>query len=398
MMIVHFYRETMNKGVYKTMTRDLNDFVSRFSKKLERAGGKKAQLVLIADNDLDGLFSAVKMDLVLYEQMGIEVDTVFRNPASWDIPLNEIQELKPDLICLLDIALTSGTNVRRIPAMVRSGSAFQIDHHVTLEGIPTKTYCTYNPCTDGDLYLPTTYLVDQFLQRLCKEYRPASDSMHSLLTLLGVFADAGISSFVKDQKKRELEIYTVPELQAFYKETSESFSKYFNVSYLHDLPFLHIAKVCKCYEVAAWDDGFEDWYLQIINSFDKGNSLEALNAEIVEKYSSYFTHLFATLDKILTSTDRSKPFLIYRNRTIQEPNSTLSRYLVEILGRPVVVYSTGKTVTVSARAPVDSTVDFVPVFNKYGGGGHKRACGVKFEPEKLQEFIVDLKESITVAD
>ncbi|MFX1512452.1 MAG: DHHA1 domain-containing protein [Promethearchaeota archaeon] len=381
------------------MISDLNEFVSRFSQKLERAGGKKAKLVLVADNDLDGLFSATKMDLVLYEHSGIEVDTVFRNPVSWDVPLTEIKEFKPDLVLLLDIALTSGTNVRRIPAMVRSGAVFQIDHHVTPNtGLPLKQFCMLNPCTDGDLYLPTTYLVEQFLQRLFKEYKPSPSSMHGLMTLLGVFADAGITSFIKEPKTRQLGVYAVPELQTFYEEASQSFPKYFSESQLHDLPFLHISKVCKCLEVASFDDGFEEWYLQIINSFeDKENGLDALNDEIIKKYSSHFARLFATLHKILSSVDKSKPFLIYRNRTVQEPNSTLSRYLVEMIGKPVVVYSTGNIVTVSARAPVDSTVDFVPVFNKYGGGGHKRACGIKLDPEKLLEFISDLKKTVTTA-
>ena len=158
--------------------------------------------------------------------------------------------------------------------------------------------------------------------------------MQNLDKLLGVYADAGIFSYIENN---QLKIRTVPELEDFYQTVSQNFPKYFTIEQLYDIPYLTISKVCKAFEVAAFDEDFDEVYIKIINSFEQDKGLDMLCDLYVKQYQGQFEKLFATINKITSTADPDKPVLIYKNRTIHQSNANLSRYLVEILNKPILV-------------------------------------------------------------
>ena len=144
------------------------------------------RVAIIADNDLDGIISSVKLDAGLFDWNAIEVEPFFREEKTWDLPWMAIQEYNPDVLFFLDIAVNSVSNINRLIRKPRRG--FIIDHHFVSEEVTIPRTHFYNPCSDGRLYLPTVYLVDQVISTLM-----GNDLFQNTpeLTFLGIFADAG---------------------------------------------------------------------------------------------------------------------------------------------------------------------------------------------------------------
>lgn len=137
--------------------------------------------------------------------------------------------------------------------------------------------------------------------------------------------------------------------------------------------------------------------IQLVNKLEEGVDLDDLFSEIVKTYHSNALALYRTVLSILEAKTE-EPVPLYENRDLPGHNGEITRLLVEHAQKPAVVYSKNRTkeggvIMVSGRAPRKTVakIDLVPLFKKYGGGGHRRACGLRLASEQKEEFLQDVK-------
>jgi hypothetical protein len=353
------------------MFHDLSSFSRTFKQAIQV---DDPSIGLVADNDLDGLFSAVKLDLALYELFELEVETFFRDELKWEIPIDD----QYDVLVFLDLAYDNTPNYRRAAASAKK--TFAIDHHVTQEtGFPQRVDA-YNPCRDATCYRPTTFLVDCVNKKLGQKNSPLQD----YLTILGVLADAGINFRISSEDSSDFEFSFDDALQPIFTLTQTRFSELFTPVQHKGWVFPQFKEINAALNAAAKDLGWNEVYLRFINQAEDVNTASKLVEEIQVKYSTTYTDLLDHVPKEPTELTSSGVWIL--KNTTPLPNGTLGRIIAEMYGEAVISYSCKKFCRVSARAPVGMDIDFIPLFTGFGGG-HPKASGAILTPRRFEEFI-----------
>ncbi len=362
--------------------------LSEITEKLERELQKprKPKIMIVADNDLDGVTSAVRFDNALYS-LGFETTLAFRDPIDFDLPLVEIKKTHPSVLILLDIAVDSVTNLR--PAAHLANQVFLVDHHTIEENeIPPKII-TYNPCFRGDCYTPTVSLVGELISQLASA---SVDNRENdfLILLLGLYSDAAIS--YHKMTNLEYSWHFEPQFEEVFNQAIAGFPDYFKIiTSLHKIQYPYFQKIVKSFDSYIEDVGFDEVSTQLVNTSIEPKGISLFFSKVVQRYGQDFDDLLNQISSIMDTHLKDGNLILYRNET-DYSNGILSRLLTEHSGKASVVYSTGKEITISARLPRDSTISLVPVFNQYGGGGHPRACGAKILPDQLRNFLADFQK------
>jgi hypothetical protein len=352
----------------------LNNF-SSFLHSVFKSNG--LDVALASDNDLDGLFSAVKLDLGLYELYETEVETFFREEVRWEVPIND----DFDLLIMLDLAYDNTPNYRK--AAAKAKNVFAIDHHVTNEtGFPQRVN-VYNPCNEGQCYQPTTYLVDKVVNRLGK----ATDNhLDEYLNLLGVLADAGINFRAKD---KIIEYFYDSELNSLFEKGMKQFSHLFESQQYENFVYPRFKETLEALNLEADDLGWKELYLRLINEATDYTAVQKIIEKIEKKYENVYQDLLQQIPREPTELTKSGIWLLKNTTSI--PNGTLGRVIAELLNQSVITYSCTKFCRISARAPAKSTINFIPLFDSYGGG-HPKACGAFLSKKKFQQFYEKMQE------
>ena len=334
--------------------------------------------MLAADNDLDGLFSAVILDMSLYKIFELEVETQFREELRWEIPIQDDY----DILIMLDLAYDNTPNYRKASSRA-SQKAFAIDHHVTNEsGFPQKVIA-YNPCRNGECYEPTVFLVDRVAKKLGQE----SSDLSEYLALLGVLADAGINFRVQN---KEIDYFYDSTIENLYRNGIRSYSFLFKSVEYKGFIYPKFKETIEALNAEASDVGWKELYLRFINETSDLRSAQKFIKRIENKYEGNYTEI---LDLIPTEpTQVSKSGIWVVRNTTQIGNGVLGRSIAELLNRACIVYSCKKTCKISARGPPESDINFIPLFSSYGGG-HPRACGALVTPKKFQSFLENILSS-----
>jgi hypothetical protein len=365
---------------------ELDEMVEKL--KIELQGPKKPSITIIADNDLDGVTSAVLLDNTLFS-LDFETTIAFRNPIDFNLPLKDLQKNPTSLLILLDIALDSITNLRQAARLVNR--VFMIDHHITeTSDIPSKI-TMYNPGFDGTKYIPTVSLVGEITSHL--DNKNASNEENDLLIhLLGLYSDAAISYHrLTDQ---DYSWYYEPPFEQIFTKTKQHFPQYFEIQSSNEtVHYPRIQRIVKSMDAYGEDLGWDEVSTQLVNNSTKPEGIASLFTKIEERYGGVFDDLVQLVGEIL-GVSADTPLIQYNNQT-DFSNGMLSRMLTEHSSKPCIVYSIGKEVTISGRLPRDSSLSLVPLFNQYGGGGHPRATGTKIAPEQLNDFLKDVKKLIS---
>ncbi|MFX0210202.1 MAG: DHH family phosphoesterase [Candidatus Hodarchaeota archaeon] len=346
--------------------------LSNFSNSLQSSlKTKSLDVALASDNDLDGLFSAVKLDLGLYELYETEVETFFREEVRWEVPIND----DFDLLIMLDLAYDNTPNYRK--AAARAKNVYAIDHHVTNEtGFPQRVN-VYNPCNEGQCYQPTTYLVDKVVNRLGKS---ADNHLNVYLNLLGVLADAGINFRAKG---RDIEYFYDPELTLLFEKGMKQFNHLFETQQYENFVYPRFKETLEALNLEAEDLGWKELYLRLINEATDFEAVQKIISKIQKKYENSYQELLQQIPREPTELTKSGIWLLKNTTSIS--NGTIGRVIAELLNQAVITYSCTKFCRVSARAPAESTINFIPLFNSYGGG-HPKACGAFLSQNKFQQF------------
>ncbi len=349
---------------------DINEFCSSLKSVLSN----DPSVAIAADNDLDGLFSAIQLDMGLYELYEIEVETYFRDELRWDIPIDQ----KFDILIMVDLAYDNTPNYRY--AASKAAQSFAIDHHVTSD-FPQRVKA-YNPCKEGQCYLPATFLANKILKGLGQETNP----LNEYLNLIGVLADAGINFKIQ---KNKIQYFYDPALKEVYDKGLQQFGFFFEKKIFTGLVYPRFKEIIEALNYEAGEVGWKEIYFRFINEVTDLATAQELIRKIEEKNKDRFFELIHKVPKEPTEFTRSGLWLV--NNTTSIGNGTMGRIIAELIGKPVLVYSCKKSCRVSARAPADSTINFIPIFSGFGGG-HPKACGAFLSQSQFQSFLAKIKE------
>lgn len=354
-----------------TMFLDLTEFSRSLKKAIQ---SDEPSIALAADNDLDGLFSAVKLDLALYELFELEVETFFRDELRWEIPIEE----QFDVIVFLDLAYENTPNYRQ--AAAKAKTTFAIDHHVTSKtGFPPRVDA-YNPCKEAQCYQPTTFLVDCVNKKLGQK----NSSLQDYLTILGVLADAGINFKISSKASLDFEFSFDEALRPIFNLTQTRFNELLTPVQHNGWVFPQFKETNAALNSAAKDLGWKEIYLRFINQAEDMKSASVLVQEILAKYANSYKELLDHVPNEPTEKTSSGVWLF--NNKSPLPNGTLGRIITEMYGEAVISYSCKKFCRISARAPTGMDINFIPLFTGFGGG-HPKASGAILTPQKFEEFI-----------
>ncbi len=357
----------------KSMFLDLNAFCHSLKQALN---SNDLSVAIASDNDLDGLFSAIKLDMGLYNLYEIEVETFFRDELRWEIPIDQ----KFDLLIMTDLAYENTPNYRN--AASKATHSFAIDHHVTGEAGFPKRVISYNPCKDGQCYQPATFLVDKVIQKLGQETDPLSE----YLNLIGVLADAGINFKIQ---KNKIQYFYDPALKEVYDKGLQQFGFFFEKKIFNGLVYPRFKAIIEALNYEAGEVGWKEIYLRFINEVTDLSAAQELVRKIEEKNKESFFELIKQIPKEPTELTKSGIWIVKNTMSIS--NGTMGRIIAELIGKPIVAYSCKEFCRVSARAPADSTINFIPIFTGFGGG-HPKACGAFLSQSQFQSFFAKIKE------
>lgn len=350
---------------------------NNFCNSLKSVLSSNLSAALASDNDLDGLFSAIKLDMGLYSLHEIEVETYFRDELRWEIPID--QEF--DLLIMTDLAYDNTPNYRK--AAAKAKHPFAIDHHVTSEtGFPQRV-TAYNPCRNGQCYQPATFLVDKVIKKLGQE----TNLLNEYLNLIGVLADAGINFRVMKDKK--IQYFYDPSLKEIFEKGQKQFEYLFQRKKFNGLVYPRFKETIEALNFEGVEEGWKEIYFRFINEVTDLSTAQEIVRKIEEKNKDTFFEMIQQVPKEPTELTKSGIWLVKNATSIS--NGAIGRIIAELIGHPVVSYSCKKFCSVSARAPADSNINFIPMFAGYGGG-HPKACGALLTQNQFQQFHEEIKE------
>ena len=353
----------------------LKDFCASLKSNLS---SEEMTIAIAADNDLDGLFSAILLDMGLYNLFAKEVETFFRDELRWEIPL----ENKFDILIMTDLAYDNTPNYRA--AASKAKLTYAIDHHITSEtGFPQRV-TVFNPCKDGQCYLPATFLVNKIIKAMGHETSP----LFEYLNLIGVLADAGIN--FKVMKDKTIKYYYDTELASTYENGQRSFKDLFHQQEFENFVYPYFKEVIGALSFEGAEEGWRELYLRFINEVTDLSTAQSLVNKIVNKNNEEFLNIVQQVPKNPTEITESGIWLVKNTSTVG--NGVIGRIISEFLGQPVVTYSCKKFCRVSARAPPDSDINFIPMFSGFGGG-HPKACGAFLTQNQFNAFYERLMEN-----
>jgi len=321
---------------------DLNEFCSS----LKSALSNDPSVAIAADNDLDGLFSAIQLDMGLYNLYEIEVETYFRDEVRWEIPIDQ----KFDLLIMTDLAYDNTPN--------------------------------YRNAVSGQCYQPATFLVNKILKRLGQE----TNTLNEYLNLLGVLADAGINFKIQKDK---IQYFYDSSLKEVFSKGFKQFSFFFEEKKFNGLVYPRFKETIEALNCEAGEVGWKEIYLRFINEVTDLSAAQELVGNIEEKNKDSFFELIQQVPKEPTELTKSGIWIVKNTTSIS--NGTIGRIIAELIGKPILAYSCKKFCRVSARAPSDSTINFIPFFSGFGGG-HPKACGAFLNQSQFKLFLAKIKE------
>ena len=372
-----------------------NDFLRILRKNLEK-NRKNSRVVILADSDVEGIVSSALLDAAIYRAYNIEPESLFRNQVSWKIPVKDLHELRPDVLILVDIALSSPTEYRNVLRLSRH--VLQVDHHVTpTTGFPSKIF-SFNPSRNGVPNLPSTYLIHELTKDIAPDIAKSQAGLQSLC--LGL-VDNGAISFVFSRDTQPL-LLIESSLKRLFIKFKENLPAYWktNSNEADKAPFILNASRC----VSQWliDEELEEVLVHIVNAFNNKTSIDYLLNRAVDQYGSEMSHALHVIDRMLHSDVRSlsddPSLLVLRNSSIHS-NELVAKRAIEILSKAAVVYRDEEESSspVEAHLRVESQIDLVPYFRKYGGFGHSRSCKAHLSEPVRKQLIRNLLHEFKTA-
>jgi len=315
---------------------------------------KLKDVLVIADNDLDGIFSAKQMKIIL-DKLGIKNEIVIRNRnKSFKELFEDLKKLNKNEIILLDTPIPD----EYLFELAKNKKVIYIDHHkkkLPIETPENLIYFDYRAIFGKDI--ATSVLVYKLGKRIIPDF-----SKYSIFAIMGAIGD-----FSYD---RELHVDFITNYKDFYNKV------YFV------LPFFDLIKILEGLNHKEFLETSLDNLLEVIDKNKK---------KIANEISKYYKKLLSFEIKLdsrkLLVLECEKPSITTNFFSIIYPKKVIVGYSI----KRFLIFK-GDKVSVSLRTSRDD-VDLGSIaeefVNKYGieGGGHKKAAGMLINRKDLEKLI-----------
>jgi single-stranded DNA-specific DHH superfamily exonuclease len=343
--------------------KDVIDFLNRIR--------KKDEIVIIYNNDADGICSCALLDKFFLRKIGKKSFSISQ-PMPMDKNLiQRIQTTLPTKLIFLDLAVDQQQSILK-----KLGSVCDIliiDHHQYIRNLSKNNIVHYNPRFDkSSIYQSTSYLV----YKICSRIMNISDMLW--IAAVGMIAD-----------------YNLKDSMDLVKEIEENYK-----TKIHESLFARIAdmisatratRAMTCEEILEVIEKIED-----PKDFEKTEGTEKL----VESYQQMENEIIALLSDAEAVSEKTGNLILYEMKSKYNLRADLSRKLSEKHpNKLVIVYETGGN-NVKLRARNQDVIDVGKVLQKAAegmkasAGGHENAAGATLQADDWEEFKQRLLELI----
>src|SRR3989338_1288181 len=330
---------------------------------------KKDGVLVIFDNDADGISSASLMVNCLKKLHGIEPYLISQPMPTDKNLISRVKTTLPTKIIIMDLAIDQQKQV----AEKLSGMAplIIIDHHQITNNINNKRILHYNPrFRNSHIYQSTTYLTYKICSNLC-------DMTNRLwITGIGMTGD-----------------YDLKDSQDLVKEVC----KKYNVD--KDLYKTEFGRLVDIISLANSSEIIKSE--NIVNIIVKAGSMEDVmkNESLINAYKIVQTEIAFLDSDIQASTEMHKNLVLYELKTKYNLRAFVSTKLSEMHHEKIVVVNQkkGSKVKLSGRNQlgvfnVAKVLQDSAASLKAGAGGHNNAAGGSVDVRDWDAYKLNLVE------
>jgi len=316
---------------------------------------KLKDVIVISDNDLDGISSAKQMKIIL-DELKIKNRIIIRsrNKSFFEF-FKEFRKLNEDEIILLDTPMPD----KYLLELTKTKKVVYIDHHKTElpKGIPEKLiYFDYRAITGKDI--ATSILVYKLGKRMLPNFEK-----YSIFAMIGAIGD-----FSYDKE--------------LHKDFVKNYKELYNISYFV-LPYFDLIRILENLDYKKFLEISLDDVVNVIY-----NERKKLNKNIANYYRKLLDFRIRINDKKLLVLECKKPSLTTTFLSIIYPQKVIVGYSII---RKFFSFE-NKTIPMSSKTFRDY-IDLGKIAKKFAekygieGGGHKKAAGVLINKKRFGKIF-----------
>ena len=332
---------------------------------------KSDEIVIIYNNDADGICSCALLDKFFLRKMGKKSFSISQ-PMPMDKNLiQKVQTTFPTKIIFLDLAVDQQQGILK-----RLGSICDIliiDHHQFIKDMSSNAVVHYNPrFTKPKIYQSTSYLV----YTICSKIMDISDLLW--ISVIGMVADYNLKDsgdLVKEAEKK----YSMKINESLFARMSDMISA------------ARATRALTCEEI-----------LEVIEKIEDPKDFESVSGSerLIESYQKMENEIIALLSDAESVSEKIGNLILYNFKSKYNLRADLSRKLSERHpNKLILVYEkVGNKIKISARnqdyIDVGKTLQKATLGMRASAGGHENAAGATLEEKDWEEFKQRLTESV----
>jgi len=332
---------------------------------------KNDEVVIIYNNDADGICSCVLIDKFLMEKTGKKSFSISQ-PMPMDKNLiQRIQTTLPTKIIFLDLAVDQQQTILK-----KLGSICDIlivDHHQFIKDMSSNSVVHYNPRFDKPrIYQSTSYLI----YKICSKLMDMSDSLW--ISVIGMIADYNLkdsTDLVEEAEKK----YATKIKESLFARMADMISA------------ARATRELTCEEI-----------LEILEEIKDPKGFESVSGseKMIESYQKMENELIAMLSDAEAVSEKIGNLILYNLSSKYNLRADLSRKLSEKHPHKLVlVYEkSGNKIKISGRnqdvIDVGKVLKRAAIGMKSSAGGHENAAGATIEEKDWEEFKQRLLELV----
>lgn len=329
---------------------------------------KKDDVIVIFNNDADGICSGVLIEKVVAEATGKRSYSIAQPMPPDKNLIRKIQSTVPSKIILTDMAIDQVPHlVKRLAGIC---DVLILDHHQLNKNMNSRGIVHYNPrMENAGVYQSTSYIA----YKICSQIMPMKE--HLWIAAVGMVADYNLD-FSQD---------IVKEIRKQYGIEGDLYSSW-------------IGRIADMIEAARATKQFTcEQMLEIIFSVE-GHEEILDNSGFLDAYKEIQGEIEAVLDDARKSSEILGSILFYNIKSKYNLSSAISTRLSELYkNRLIIVWQkAGNRIKVSARNQKGMNVGKIMEKAVHGfgsGGGHEAAAGATLPAadwEKFKENLIKL--------
>ncbi len=324
---------------------------------------KKDEVVIIYNNDADGICSCAMLDKLLTKKIGKKSFSISQ-PMPMDKNLiQKIQTTLPTKIIFLDLAVDQQQGILK-----KLGSICDIliiDHHQFIRNMSSSSVVHYNPrFARPRVYQSTSYLV----YKICNEMMDFSDFLW--IAVIGMIADYNLKDSMDIVEEAERK-YSVKLKESLFARMADMIAD------------TRATRAMTCEEILELIEKIED-----PKDFEKIQGSE----KMIEAYQKIENETTALLDEAEAVSEKTGNLILYEIKSEYNLRSELSRKLSEKHPNKLVIVYEKSSSKVKLSGRNQDIIDVGKILQKASegmnaaAGGHENAAGATLQLSDWEEF------------